>query len=82
MRVVPIDPIDAAIDRTVVALAHNLNLVVMAEGVETSAQKEFLAQFVCDAYQGFLFSRALPAAQFAEFFRNAQSLLTPTTPQC
>jgi EAL domain-containing protein (putative c-di-GMP-specific phosphodiesterase class I) len=35
--------------------------------VETAAQKEFLAQCGCHAYQGYLFSRALPAAQFAEY---------------
>ena len=70
VRDVLTDPSDAAIARTVVALAHNLGLHVMAEGVETLAQKEFLAQCGCHAYQGFLFSRALPAEQFAVFVRN------------
>ena len=72
VRDVLTDPSDAAIARTVVALAHNLGLGVMAEGVETLAQKEFLAQCGCHAYQGFLFSRALPAEQFAEFVRNSE----------
>ncbi|WP_295960720.1 EAL domain-containing protein [Rhodoferax sp.] len=71
VRDVLTDPSDAAIARTVVALAHNLGLGVMAEGVETLEQKEFLAQCGCHAYQGFLFSRALPAAQFAEFVQNS-----------
>ena len=70
VRDVLTDPSDAAIARTVVALAHNLGLDVMAEGVETLAQKEFLAQCGCHAYQGYLFSRALPAKQFAEFVQN------------
>nr|WP_315247430.1 EAL domain-containing protein [uncultured Albidiferax sp.] len=70
VRDVLTDPSDAAIARTVVALAQNLGLGVMAEGVETLAQKEFLAQCGCHAYQGFLFSRALPAAQFVEFVQR------------
>jgi EAL domain-containing protein (putative c-di-GMP-specific phosphodiesterase class I) len=69
VRDVLTDPSDAAIARTVVALAQNLGLDVIAEGVETLAQKEFLAQCGCHAYQGYLFSRALPAAQFVEFVR-------------
>ncbi|MEO5793971.1 MAG: EAL domain-containing protein [Rhodoferax sp.] len=72
VRDVLTDPSDAAIARTVVALAHNLGLGVMAEGVETLAQKEFLARCGCHAYQGYLFSRALPAGQFAEFVRNTE----------
>ena len=70
VRDVLTDPSDAAIAHTVVALAHNLGLSVIAEGVETLAQKEFLAECGCHAYQGFLFSRAVPADQFAEFVRN------------
>ncbi len=73
VRDVLTDPSDAAIARTVVALAHNLCLDVMAEGVETAAQKDFLAQCGCHAYQGYLFSRALPAAQFVAFAQRAQA---------
>ena len=73
MRDVLSNPSDAAIARTVVALAHNLSLGVMAEGVETLAQKEFLAQCGCHTYQGFLFGPALPAAQFEELVRSSQA---------
>mgnify|MGYP003598727406 CR=1 FL=1 len=74
VRDVLTDSSDAAIARTVVALANNLGLGVMAEGVETLAQKEFLAQCGCHAYQGYLFSRALPAAQFVEFVQRCEAM--------
>jgi diguanylate cyclase (GGDEF)-like protein/PAS domain S-box-containing protein len=58
------DPNDAAIARTIVALAQSLGLNVIAEGVETEAQKHFLAANDCHAYQGYYFSRPLPLADF------------------
>jgi diguanylate cyclase (GGDEF)-like protein len=65
-----IDPNDAAIAKTVVALAHTLGLGVVAEGVETPAQHEVLASFGCDDYQGYLFSRPLPVNRFEDFVRH------------
>lgn len=52
---------DAAIVRTIIALGRSLGLRVLAEGVETVAQRDFLFEHGCDAYQGFLCARALPA---------------------
>ncbi len=53
------DPNDAAIARTIVGLAQSLGLDVMAEGVETEAQRDFLARHGCHCYQGYLFSKPL-----------------------
>jgi diguanylate cyclase (GGDEF)-like protein len=58
------DPNDASIVRTIVALGQSMGLEVMAEGVETEAQRDFLAVNGCNIYQGFLFSRPLPPEEF------------------
>jgi diguanylate cyclase (GGDEF)-like protein/PAS domain S-box-containing protein len=58
------DPNDAAIACTIVALAQSLGLSVIAEGVETEAQRDFLAENGCPTYQGYFFSRPLPITQF------------------
>jgi len=63
VRDVLTDANDAAIARTIVALGQTLGLEVIAEGVETEDQRDFLAEFGCHAYQGNLFSRPLPAEQ-------------------
>ncbi len=60
IRDVLTDPNDAAIARTIVALAQSMGLAVIAEGVETEAQREFLASHNCCAFQGFLFGKAEP----------------------
>jgi len=63
VRDVNTDPSAAAIVRAVIDMAQNLNLTVIAEGVETEAQRGFLRHHGCDQAQGYFFSRPLPAAQ-------------------
>lgn len=66
-----IDPIDAAIAKMIITLGENLGLAVIAEGVETEAQREFLAHLGCHAYQGYLFSRPLPLDEFEDLVQQA-----------
>jgi EAL domain-containing protein (putative c-di-GMP-specific phosphodiesterase class I) len=60
------DSEDAAIVSAIVALGRTLNLKVVAEGVETAEQQEFLTHLGCDSLQGFLLGRPLPADEFIE----------------
>jgi diguanylate cyclase (GGDEF)-like protein len=64
------DPNDATIVRAAIALAHELRLRVIAEGVEDAEQADFLRRHQCDELQGFLFSPAVPAAEFGEWVRS------------
>jgi diguanylate cyclase (GGDEF)-like protein/PAS domain S-box-containing protein len=74
IRDVLTDPNDAVIARTIVALGQSLGLAVIAEGVETEAQREFLANNNCHAYQGYLFSKPLPLEEFEAFIlQSAQA---------
>ena len=63
---------DASIVQAIVSLAHSLNLKVVAEGVETAEQLDFLRKLGCDQYQGYCFSPAVPAASFAALLRRSQ----------
>jgi len=56
---------DSAIVHAAISLAHNLDLAVVAEGVETEAQRDFLRECDCDQMQGYLVSSPVPAAEFA-----------------
>jgi EAL domain-containing protein (putative c-di-GMP-specific phosphodiesterase class I) len=64
----------AVIAGVIVDLAHKLKLSVIAEGVETLDQLEYLEQIGCDEIQGFYFSRPLPAAAFEELVRQGREL--------
>ena len=64
------DPSDTKIARTVIVLAESLGLDVIAEGVETPAQRECLLDQGCRNYQGYLFSRPLPLEVFEQFVVN------------
>lgn len=57
-------PTDAVIVQTIIGMAKNLGMEVIAEGVETEAQRVFLEQHSCPLYQGFLFSEPVPLAEF------------------
>jgi EAL domain-containing protein (putative c-di-GMP-specific phosphodiesterase class I) len=61
IRETPQNKDDAAITSAIIAMAHNLNLTAIAEGVERKEQLEFLRSHNCDAVQGYLFSRPVPA---------------------
>ena len=64
------DPTAAAIVRAIISMAHGLNLKVVAEGVETSEQLDFLLRRRCDEAQGFFFGHPMPMEVVAEAVRN------------
>jgi diguanylate cyclase (GGDEF)-like protein/PAS domain S-box-containing protein len=73
------DPHDTAIVRAIITLGHALDLTVIAEGVETQEQLQYLSSLGCDVVQGFLFSKSLSAAAFEELLieqRRAAALST------
>jgi EAL domain-containing protein (putative c-di-GMP-specific phosphodiesterase class I) len=63
---------DTAIVRSIIMMAHNLGMAVIAEGVETAAQAAFLQAERCDEVQGFLYAKPLPLNEFEEFLVAAQ----------
>lgn len=73
VRDVVIDRDDAAIVQAIIGLARNLDMQVIAEGVETSGQLGFLLNHGCSEAQGYLISRPLPAADFAQRFLTAST---------
>jgi EAL domain-containing protein (putative c-di-GMP-specific phosphodiesterase class I) len=75
VRDISIDPEDAAIARMVVTLGHSLRQVVVAEGVETQAQLDFLREQKCDLIQGYLFSPPVPANELEAMLRSGRRLM-------
>jgi diguanylate cyclase (GGDEF)-like protein/PAS domain S-box-containing protein len=74
VRDITTDPDDALICKAVIGLAHNLKMSVIAEGVETEGQMNYLRQHRCDEMQGYYFSRALPADAFAALLKEGRCL--------
>jgi EAL domain-containing protein (putative c-di-GMP-specific phosphodiesterase class I) len=58
---------DSAIVKTIINLGENLSLNIIAEGVETESQRNFLADFGCLVFQGYFFGRPLPIREFNQF---------------
>ena len=73
-----IDATDAEIATTIIVMAHNLGLEVIAEGVETEEQLAFLKQRRCDEMQGYLFSKPVPAEKLEEILVQGKRLQVPT----
>ena len=70
VRDLPEDANDAAIARAIILMAHTLGLSVVAEGVETEAQKAFLCESGCDDMQGYLFARPMPADEITRLLNE------------
>ena len=68
IRQIQVSPNDVVMVKTIIAMAHNLGLKVIAEGVEQEGQAELLADLGCDVVQGFLFGRPMPEKQFLRLF--------------
>ncbi|ACE83823.1 bifunctional diguanylate cyclase/phosphodiesterase [Cellvibrio japonicus] len=75
VRDITIDPNDAIIVRTIIAMAANMNLNVIAEGVETELQKQFLEQNGCLLFQGYYFGKPMPLDAFEELIHMPQQLI-------
>ncbi len=73
-------PDAAAIADTIIAMAHRLNLNVVAEGVEEEAQLRFLRERGCEMMQGYYFSKPVPADEFTEILRDGRRLALPRGP--
>jgi len=80
VRDIPRDPDDAAIAQAIIAMAHNLDIRVIAEGVETAKQLAFLRSKRCDGMQGYYFSKPIPAEAMIRLLQKNRRLKgTPDT---
>ncbi|NTV12018.1 MAG: EAL domain-containing protein, partial [Zoogloea sp.] len=73
VRDITVDPSSASICRAVIAIAHNLRLGVVAEGVESDAQAAYLGHHNCDSLQGFHLCRPAPAEEITALLRRRES---------
>lgn len=76
IRDISTDPNDRVIVRTIIAMAKNMELEVLAEGVETLEQKNYLLENGCEKFQGYYFGRPLPIKEFEE---QRMKFLLPTS---
>jgi EAL domain-containing protein (putative c-di-GMP-specific phosphodiesterase class I) len=72
VRDIVTDASDRAIVRTIIAMAQSLELEVIAEGVETEAQKNILLSKGCECFQGYLFGKPVPINEFETLLSNIQ----------
>lgn len=74
VRDITTNPVNASIATATIAMAHKLGKIVVAEGVETEAQMQFLRRHDCDEMQGYLFSHPVPAEEMREMLREGRHL--------
>ena len=70
----PQDSENKAITKAIITMGQNLSITVVAEGVETQAQEDFLRDHICDEMQGFYFSKPITPDQFGDLLRNHRPL--------
>jgi EAL domain-containing protein (putative c-di-GMP-specific phosphodiesterase class I) len=75
VRDLTVDPDDATIVTTIIAMAHSLKLHVVAEGVETVEQLAFLIEHECEELQGYYFSKPVPPDHFEELLKSGKQLV-------
>ncbi len=80
VRDIPGDEDDKTIAKAIISLGHELDLKVIAEGVETEQQLEFLRAHGCDEMQGYLFSRPVPPAELAALVRRRSGMVAAGSP--
>ncbi|MDP3036513.1 MAG: GGDEF domain-containing phosphodiesterase, partial [Rhodocyclaceae bacterium] len=73
-----LNPSDEAIIRTVIELSHGFGFITVAEGVETSHQAQFLRSVGCDQMQGFLYGKAVAAAEFQAHWQGSSNSKMPS----
>lgn len=77
---IPEDENDMAIAKAIIALGHSLQLEIVAEGVETEAQRQFLIEQGCDYMQGYLYSKPLPIEEFEAILNSTMETKTDLAP--
>jgi diguanylate cyclase (GGDEF)-like protein/PAS domain S-box-containing protein len=82
VRDIPDDANDSAITTTIILMSHSLGLGVIAEGVESDRQLDFLQNYGCFCYQGYLFSPALPARELEDMLATHRGKLIPADSTC